>query len=332
MVEASDTDSDIRRVWSKANKPLFLLASAVLTTCVGLAGNYIYQKYTARSARLAYSLTSTPPLFGPLKDTRLHTLTIVNIGEQEAKEVRVGLEFDSGTVEATNVVAPPALPISQIETADKLSVIFFSPTVNQRDEISLSILTKSATDQTPRVDVRAAGVRGKEQGQAGKSSPLPAVLSTVLAGIGITGVMLRGGSLAHRGSSLRGKLSQRHGLVQTALDLGFTSLARDYLERSEELRWWTEADYLTARALDSAFPEVRPEDAQRFLALLLAKKDKLHMGASARGIICFDLARLHHALGEADQARQALAAARAVNDAGPEIARRLELHPELRGY
>lgn len=281
--------------------------TAIITTATALAGNALLARLSARSPALEYELVSTPTLFGSLRNSRIFTLTVDNVGRRDAAEVSIGLSVEAvegATIEEHEVQAPPALSVSEDVLSEGRKLIVRSPALNPSDKIAVSVLVKYGSAQAgPSVDVRARGVTGRPRATGSAesgSNPLAPTLAAVLAAtIGVLSAsFLALSRSARRVLGIRSQVLAARSLIadeprhvvfaNAALQVGEIELAREFLDRGET-RWWIESDYVTTRALRGAEGDPSVTSSVAILQHVL-QQDGVADGARAR--ILVNLARL----------------------------------------
>jgi hypothetical protein len=336
VVEA-DPEAASQRWWQNLNL-LTLLVGAVVTTAVTLAGTFAYNKVTESEPVLEYELVPTPPLFGPLQDDRIFTLSLENTGEEQAKQVRVGLTTMSGRIVEFDVDKPAALSVSHQITANGLDFIATAPVLNPGDNIRLSLLVEYDAGQSERtlaVDVRGDGVTGTARTESDGGNKeffalatlLPALAGVLAATVAMQRLTRRAvTSIRPRHLPISGPEPRAVILTALALEMGMFELGQEYMQRASPSRWWVEADYLTERALHQHGTE-RDGSIRSTLALLERLGD-VEMTRASKAVVWFNQARLHHAMGDAAQRNAALDKARELDEA--EVEARLGRYSELR--
>lgn len=315
-----------------------LLVGAVVTTAVTLAGTFAYNQATESEPVLEYELIPTPPLFGPLQDDRIFTLSLKNTGEEQARQVRVGLTTMSGTIVEFDVDKPVALNVSQQITTNGSDFIATAPVLNPGDNIRLSLLVEYGAGQsegTLAVDVRGDGVTGTARTESdGRNNEFLAFAALIPALAGVLAATAAMQRLTRRAVTSIGpshlpisSLEPRAVvLASLALEVGMFELGQEYMQRATPSHWWVEADYLTERALHQQGPE-RDGSIRATLALLERLGD-VEMSRTSKAVVWFNQARLYHAMGNAVQRNTALEKGRKVDEA--EVEARLGRYSELR--
>jgi hypothetical protein len=319
----SEVDNSPER--AKRTNWVAIIGGAAITTILGLLGTWAYSSITSQSTELSFEVTEAPPLFGTLEDSRIYFLRIANSGDRPIDSVQAAVEFSDGVeITESDITGPAALEqSSDIEVVGSTSTVRV-PAMNSGDSVQISYLVSKADSQsvsTPTVDVRADGVTGRprlaeEDDESGPA--LFAMLASLLAGVSLAGAAVASRLTLSRARSVDGavristpQVRNPRGVVLAwaCLTHGATSLAEHYLTHARAERWWIEADFLAALALSD---DDRLSAREAILVLReVLKSDGIP--EYSRAVYLCNIAVLHHKSGDDQEAKLALAEARALH-------------------
>ncbi|EIJ0971067.1 hypothetical protein LH716_004149 [Vibrio vulnificus] len=275
-----------------------LLVTGLISLAVAVGGNLVVNWLTAEKMALGYDLSTSETFSSSNGNIKITTLKINNSGSKSIDEVVLSISMTTGSIQEFKVSGIPANLYSISSKPNQ--VVMQSKYLNAGESYTIQLLTQ-ATDQVdflPSIDLRGRGVIGKLV-QKNDGSSLLDVVTTATAAITIFAAFFSfkirsGNSLAS--DIIDGHSGEQRDVVAYVLGVnGLSDDANDVRMLSRKISYWSIADYLCEKWIQSNDPDLQNKGA-------MSLKDLISYGSISPDSITLIktcIVRLNHASGSA---------------------------------
>src|SRR5690348_10558547 len=319
MPEPHETSGKGPATW--ANRVI----SAGLGIVVTVVGALILARIQTREPHLVYSTTESLPFSSSSGEVSIYQASISNDGAREVYDVASSIRIPGAKIDQYKVMADPILNVKASLSGDTIDVQI--PNLNPSESIQVSLLATSSNGfpTHPLVTLRGRGITGTGKAQTTSklwSDTLPpiALAASTLALIA-SGIFRRlfrtrldpGPSSGDDQRLVLAYLCRAHGLLD---------LADEYLNKTTEANYWSEADRLSQIVISAGGHRLATIEK-----ILLALIQYTRVAYASQAIIYYNLALISHAKSDNDSVSKYLSLAKKTSP--KEIERRLEVDPRL---
>ncbi len=280
------------------SKFFWIVVAGIVSLVVGISSALLLRHFTNDRPELTYDITSLELFPGQTQKLGIVAIRIENTGRKEIEQLQCRIDIIDAVLKeprckGLNAASPKI-------THDTGHVEVSVPYLNPKEEFSLQLLVEPAKDQlsVPDIDIRGKGIVAVRKindpkRSSGLTEILLPILATITAALGtvFTGIW----RYLNSGDGLG--VEQRDGFAFLLGLHGFAEQAAELRSSPRDYSWWTLADALTERLLQS---HSKDEDAiQRGTALLQNLINQhLMMAKPSKAIIYLNLARLAEFIGD----------------------------------
>ena len=309
-----------------------IIATGLVTGLVAIVTGMGLFYWQLREPELAFSVVESAPFPGEEENFAIQHVEIRNDGKKEVTNVSVAIEIPGSDIRDYKVISAAGLEIT--EESEEHALVLRFPSLNPSERLTVSLLVTGPLQSlvAPVVSARGDGVLGV-QARAGQETDFKTTLypvivaayAAVFAALLVSKRNRRVLSLVSR-SMLGGNLGKPRGQSDVFVTLlsihGKSDLIPEFLSDSRVCRYWSEADYLTARAIQSGDTE-ETEDCREILLDLLNLATT--MATSSEAIVHYDIARLSAHIGDQEKLEHHLEIAKGLDPS--ETSARLSIDP-----
>ena len=307
-----------------------ILASGIVTAIVTIGTGMLLFWWQAKEPKLSYNyIRSIPHVDSNGEQFSIHQVEISNSGNKTAEDVVLFIEFPGSEIEKSNIQIDSSIP--HYKDIQENTVSLTLDNLNPEENLWLSVITKGSSDQIkePNVSLRAKGITGIKYGsKAGQYDYARVIILVLGVYSGVIVILMSNRTFRTKYLSVAsvlvggaGKITGRQKEILASLlsRSGLPGQAGIYLNSSASRKYWVEADFLSATALESNDQNFR----EKILLVLLKLIEEIDMVSNSKAIVHYNAARVQQSLGQVFQNQ--LAEARKLDK--EEIDRRMASDP-----
>ncbi|HIF9261534.1 TPA: hypothetical protein ACX6R8_001149 [Photobacterium damselae] len=248
-----------------------LIITGIISLAVAIGGNLAVNWLSSEKMSLSYDLSTSETFSSSSGNIKISTLKVENTGSKSVDEVVLSLNMTTGEIKEFKVSGMPANLYSI--SSKNTQVVMQSKYLNAGDSFSIQLLTQ-ATEQKdflPSVDLRGRGVIGKLV-EKGKGNSFFDTITTSIAAIGVFSAFIA--TRQRTNSPLVSDINGKHHGEQrdvVAYILGVNGLnmyANEVRMLPRDISYWSLADYLCEKWIDSGDKDVQLKGAASLLELI----------------------------------------------------------------
>ncbi|UPR34528.1 hypothetical protein ISX50_00305 [Vibrio cyclitrophicus] len=248
-----------------------LIITGIISLAVAIGGNLAVNWLSAEKMSLSYDLSTSETFGSSSGNIKISTLKVENTGSKSVDEVVLSLGMTTGEIKEFKISGMPANLYTI--NSKKAQIVMQSKYLNAGDSFSIQLLTQ-ATEQKdflPSVDLRGRGVIGKLV-EKGKGNSFFDAITTSIAAIGVFSTFIA--------TRQRVKLplvsdidNKHHGeqrdIVAYILGVnGLNMYANEIRMLPRDISYWSLADYLCEKWIDSGDKDIQLKGAASLLELI----------------------------------------------------------------
>lgn len=283
-----------------------IFITALITGVVTVLTAMIIFHFQQPKNLLVYSIQETIPFESPTENLGIFHIWIKNKGSHLEEDITCEIRFSSGVIDKYRVKSETAISYSDSATKGNYKISF--PNFNPDEKITISILlaSKEALPKLPEVYLRSKGTNGEIEEGSDKPTQFGTVVIAVLSAFaGLLTLFTSRRKIFKKSVGIISETDQIDVFVHLCSEQGLLDEAENYLQISEDVSYWSEADKLTKLAIKN----VDTGKAEKIRNVLVGLM-KQNMATRSKGIVLYDIAKIEEVLGNKESAFEYLSKAK----------------------